>query len=106
MANQFEKLKGMKDGLAVKSELEQFAQSGWQSLDPDDLEHRLKWLGIFYRKSTPGKFMLRLRILNGLLNSNQMLFLDSVIFPYGEDGVADITTRQNLQLRGIPLKSH
>lgn len=103
MANKFEQIKTTKDGLAVKAELEQLAQQDWQSMDKDDLEHRLKWIGIFYRKSTPGRFMLRLRIPNGLLNSNQLSFLASVIFPYGEDGVADITTRQNLQLRGIPL---
>lgn len=101
MANKFEQVKSAKDGLAVKSEIEDFARMGWEALDKDDLEHRLKWIGIFYRKSTPGKFMLRLRLPNGILNSHQLFFLASVILPYGEDGVADITTRQNLQLRGL-----
>jgi ferredoxin-nitrite reductase len=104
MANKFETLKAEKDGLAVKAELDHFAQIGWEAVDKDDLEHRLKWLGIFYRKSTPGKFMLRLRIPNGILTSQQMQTLGRFILPEGEDGVADITTRQNLQLRGLRLE--
>ncbi len=103
MANKFEQIKMSKDGLAVKAELEHFAQLGWEAIDKDDLEHRLKWVGLFFRKSTPGKFMLRLRVPNGVLSSHQLALLASIIHPYGEDGVADITTRQNIQLRGINL---
>ncbi|MDD1463608.1 ferredoxin--nitrite reductase, partial [Dolichospermum sp. ST_sed2] len=42
--NKFEKLKAEKDGLAVKSEIENFAQIGWEAMDENDLNHRLKWL--------------------------------------------------------------
>ncbi len=104
MANQFERLKSEKDGLAVKAELEAFARMGWENIPEDDRDHRLKWLGIFFRKRTPGKFMLRLRLPNGILTSGQMRMLAAIIHPYGKDGVADITTRQNLQLRGIPIE--
>jgi ferredoxin-nitrite reductase len=104
MANQFERLKSEKDGLAVKDELEAFAQMGWENIPEDDRDHRLKWLGIFFRKRTPGKFMLRLRLPNGILTSGQMRKLAEILRPYGQDGVADITTRQNLQLRGIPIE--
>jgi ferredoxin-nitrite reductase len=99
--NRFEKLKAAKDGLAVKDELEQFAALGWEAIDKTDLEHRLKWLGIFYRPVTPGKFMLRLRIPNGIITADQMRVLAEVVQRYGEEGSADITTRQNLQLRGL-----
>jgi ferredoxin-nitrite reductase len=104
MANQFERLKSEKDGLAVKDELEAFAQMGWENIPEDDRDHRLKWLGIFFRKRTPGQFMLRLRLPNGILTSGQMRKLAEILCPYGQDGVADITTRQNLQLRGIPIE--
>jgi ferredoxin-nitrite reductase len=104
MANQFERLKSEKDGLAVKAELEAFARMGWENIPEDDRDHRLKWLGIFFRKRTPGQFMLRLRLPNGILTSGQMRMLGAIIYPYGEQGVADITTRQNLQLRGIPIE--
>ncbi len=102
--NKFEKFKAEKDGLAVKEELEHFARIGWEAVDKTDLEQRLKWLGIFHRPVTPGKFMLRLRLPNGILNSEQMRVLAEIIQRYGDDGSADITTRQNLQLRGVRLE--
>ena len=102
--NKFEKLKSEKDGLAVKSELEDFARLGWEAIDETDRDHRLKWMGVFFRPVTPGKFMLRMRMPNGILTSGQMRVLAEVVERYGEDGNADITTRQNLQLRGIRLE--
>lgn len=102
--NKFEKYKAVKDGLAVKDELDQFAQMGWEAIDKTDLTGRLKWLGIFYREVTPGKFMLRLRMPNGVLSSAQMRILAEIVQQYGDDGCADITTRQNLQLRGVRLE--
>ncbi|NEQ48157.1 MAG: ferredoxin--nitrite reductase [Leptolyngbya sp. SIOISBB] len=102
--NKFEKFKAEKDGLAVKSELEKFAELGWEAVDETDLTQRLKWLGIFFRPVTPGKFMLRMRMPNGILSSQKMKVLAEVVQRYGEDGSADITTRQNLQLRGIRLE--
>nr|AEO22994.1 nitrite reductase [Arthrospira platensis PCC 7345] len=102
--NKIEKAKADKDGLAVKDELEYFAKIGWEAMDKTDLEMRLKWLGVFFRPVTPGKFMLRLRIANGTLNSAQMRVLAEIVQRYGDDGSADITTRQDIQLRGIRLE--
>ncbi|MEM9486452.1 MAG: ferredoxin--nitrite reductase [Cyanobacteria bacterium P01_F01_bin.116] len=102
--NKFEIYKAEKDGLAVKDELEKFAKMGWEAVDETDLTQRLKWLGIFFRPVTPGKFMLRLRMPHGLISSEQMRVLAEVVQRYGEDGSADITTRQNLQLRGVHLE--
>ncbi|PZU97680.1 MAG: ferredoxin--nitrite reductase [Pseudanabaena sp.] len=104
MANKIETLKAEKDGLAVKAEIQRFAEMGWEAIDDDDLQHRLKWLGVFFRKSTPGRFMVRMRIPNGLINSDQMRVLASVVEKCGEHGVADITTRQNIQMRGFPIE--
>ena len=102
--NKFERFKAEKDGLAVKSELEKFAELGWEAVNETDLTQRLKWLGIFFRPVTPGKFMLRMRMPNGILSGQKMKVLAEVVQRYGEDGSADITTRQNLQLRGIRLE--
>ncbi|MEM7062970.1 MAG: ferredoxin--nitrite reductase [Cyanobacteria bacterium P01_B01_bin.77] len=102
--NKFEKYKAEKDGLAVKDELQKFAEMGWEAVDETDLTQRLKWLGIFFRPVTPGKFMLRLRMPHGLISSEQMRVLAEVVQRYGDDGSADITTRQNLQLRGVHLE--
>lgn len=41
---------------------------------------------------------------NGEVTSDQLRYAASVIRPYGEDGCADITTRANLQLRGVRLQ--
>lgn len=102
--NKFEKLKAEKDGLLVKQELDHFAQIGWEAMDELDRDHRLKWVGIFFRPVTPGKFMMRLRMPSGILNSQKLRVLAGIVQRYGEDGNADITTRQNLQLRGIRLE--
>lgn len=102
--NKFERFKAEKDGLAVKEELQKFAQMGWEAIDETDLTQRLKWLGVFFRPVTPGRFMVRLRVPSGILSSQKMRVLAEVVQRYGEEGSADITTRQNLQLRGILLE--
>ncbi len=102
--NKFEKLKSEKDGLAVKAELAQFASIGWEAMDDTDREHRLKWLGVFFRPVTPGKFMMRMRLPNGIITSHQLRVLGEVVERYGDDGCADITTRQNIQLRGVRIE--
>ncbi|MFB2834533.1 ferredoxin--nitrite reductase [Floridanema evergladense] len=102
--NKFEKIKSEKDGLAVKAQLEDFAKIGWEAMEEGDRDYRLKWLGIFFRPVTPGKFMLRLRLPHGIISAVQMRVLAEIVQRYGSDGNADITTRQNLQLRGIRLE--
>jgi ferredoxin-nitrite reductase len=102
--NKFERLKSEKDGLAVKAEVEEFARIGWEAMDETDREHRLKWLGVFFRPVTPGKFMMRLRAPSGITNSDQLRVLGDIIQRYGDEGTADITTRQSIQLRGIRIE--
>ncbi len=102
--NKFEKLKAEKDGLALKHELDHFAQLGWEAMDVTDREHRLKWLGVFFRPVTPSQFMMRMRLPSGIISSQQMRVLAEIVQRYGEDGNADITTRQNLQLRGVRIE--
>ncbi|MEH1902779.1 MAG: ferredoxin--nitrite reductase [Nostoc sp.] len=102
--NKFEKFKAEKDGLVIKSEIEKFAALGWEAMNEIDRDHRLKWVGVFFRPVTPGKFMMRLRMPNGILTSSQMRVLAQVVQRYGDEGSADITTRQNIQLRGIRIE--
>lgn len=102
--NKFEKIKQEKDGLAVREQIQHFASIGWEAMDPSDREHRLKWLGIFWRPVTPGRFMARLRIPSGILKSEQLNALANFLQRYGNQASVDITTRQNLQLRGLLLE--
>lgn len=108
--NPIEKAKAKKHPLLLKQELEHFAQIGWEAMDEFERNHGLKWFGFFYRPVTPGKFMLRMRMPSGILTSGQMRVLAEIMQRYGqgagsqEQGNADITTRQNLQLRGIRIE--
>lgn len=73
-------------------------------LSKDDIDVRLKWLGLFHRrKHQYGRFMMRLKLPNGVTTSEQTRFLAGVVAGYGPEGCADVTTRQNWQIRGVQL---
>ena len=78
----------------------------WEDIEKSDMDTRLKWVGLLHRaKRTPGRFMMRLRTPNGIVTSELMRFYADCVEPYGPDlGVVDITTRQNIQLRGITVE--
>lgn len=49
--------------------------------------------------------MMRLKVPNGIINSDQLRFYATSVEKYGEEGgVVDITTRQNIQLRGVKIE--
>ena len=109
-SNKFEKIKVKKCGSTMWDEVEDLAKMlrkgdvAWEDLNLDDVDIRMKWAGLFHRaKRTPGKFMMRLKVPNGILDAQQLRSLGKCIKPYGIDGCGDITTRANVQLRGIPL---
>ncbi|MFN9548310.1 MAG: ferredoxin--nitrite reductase [Cyanobacteriota bacterium] len=102
--NKIEQAKAAFCGLDLEPRLQDLAAAGWQSLDEATLTIHLKWLGIFFRPVTPGRFMVRLRLPNGLIHADQLDALADVVDRCGEEGSADITTRQNLQLRGLLLE--
>ena len=70
------------------------------------MDIRLKWAGLLHRrKRTPGKFMMRLKVPNGIVTAEQMRFYGESVEGFEEDvGVVDITTRQNIQLRGVDVE--
>lgn len=45
-----------------------------------------------------------IQVPNGELTSAQLRFLGDSLARYGADGCADITTRANIQLRGVVLE--
>jgi ferredoxin-nitrite reductase len=101
MANKIEELKAARDGLDVGADIPRFAALGWEAIQEDDLD-RLKWWGIFFRRHTPGYFMMRIRIPNGIATAAQVRALGQIARRFGR-GVADITTRQQVQLRWIRI---
>ncbi len=100
--NKIERYKSEKDGLDIVDDIPRFAEEGWQAIDEGDRE-RLKWAGVFFRRQTPGRFMMRVRISNGLTNAAQLKVLAQISTEFGV-GFADITTRQQIQLRGYEIE--
>ena len=101
--NKIELIKAKRDGLKIKNEFQRFAEEGWESISEDDIQ-RLKWYGLFLRNPTPGYFMLRVRIPNGFSFSHQVRVLSCIAETYG-NGVIDITTRQQVQLRHLEIEN-
>ncbi|MBI3493930.1 MAG: FAD-dependent oxidoreductase [Acidobacteria bacterium] len=99
--NKIERFKREKDGLDILADVPRLAHEGWESIDEGDRE-RLKWAGVFFRRQTPGRFMMRVRIPNGITNAAQIRALAEITRTYGV-GFADITTRQQIQLRGFEI---
>ena len=102
--SKIEQAKAERSGLDLAPRLADLAAAGWETLDEADLTIRLKWLGIFFRPVTPGRFMVRLRLPNGVISADQLEVLAEAVDRCGAEGSADITTRQNLQLRGLLLE--
>jgi NAD(P)H-dependent nitrite reductase large subunit len=99
--NKIERYKVEKDGLDIVEEVPRLAQDGWQAISDGDRE-RLKWAGVFFRRQTPGQFMMRVRMSNGITNAAQLRVLAELTREFGV-GYADITTRQQIQLRGFQI---
>lgn len=102
--SKIEAIKAEKAGLDVGPDIERYAREGWESIPADDRDARLKWWGIFYRKQTPGHFMMRIRIPNGIATSAQVREIGAIAREHGRD-ILDITTRQQVQLRWIPIEA-
>ncbi len=108
--NPIEKAKLAKDGTSAFTDVYEYAAAiragtlDWEQVEKEDMNTRLKWVGLLHRaKRTPGRFMMRLRTPNGLVNADLMRFYADTVEKYGDIGCVDITTRQNIQLRSPPL---
>jgi ferredoxin-nitrite reductase len=99
--NKIEEYKKEKDGLDILHDLPRYAADGWQAISDGDKE-RLKWAGVFFRRQTPGHFMMRLRIPNGIMSAPQLRTIGEISTEYGK-GFADLTTRQQIQLRWFTI---
>jgi ferredoxin-nitrite reductase len=100
--NKFEQIKADKDGLDVLPDILRYAKEGWEAITDDD-KARMKWYGLFYRKHTPGYFMMRLRIPNGIASGSQLRVLADITREFGREEV-DVTTRQQVQLRWFRIE--
>jgi ferredoxin-nitrite reductase len=99
--NKIEEYKSEKDGLDIIPDIPRFAREGWESISDADRE-RLKWAGIFFRRQTPGAFMMRVRMPNGITSAEQFRVIAEIGSEFGK-GFVDITTRQQIQLRWFKI---
>jgi nitrite reductase (NADH) large subunit len=100
--NKIELMKQKKDGLDALPDILRLAPANnWAEMSEDD-KQRAKWHGLFFRKPTPGNFMLRVRLCAGRLDSRQLRVLADLSDEYGR-GFCDLTTRQQIQLRWFTL---
>src|SRR5258705_1079694 len=95
--NKIEEYKQEKDGLDILQDIPRYANEGWEKITDGDKE-RMKWAGVFFRRQTPGRFMMRLRIPNGFMTATQLRAIGEISRDFGKS-FADLTTRQQIQLR-------
>ncbi|HXE06901.1 MAG TPA: nitrite/sulfite reductase, partial [Acidobacteriaceae bacterium] len=115
-AQKAERLKLAKNPWEAWDEIKEFAKQGRQSLSPEWAEFYLKWWGIYTQgdgvgvtggKDGHGKatdyFMMRIALPNGLLTSQQLRLIGELTQKHANN-LADITTRQNIQLHWLTLQ--
>src|SRR3712207_718198 len=101
--SKIERIKAAKDGLDVLPELLRAAREGWETLDPDDVG-RLKWYGLYPHNTNDGHFMLRTKVVQGVLTADQVEVMAGIAEEFGR-GVIDCTTRQCFQIHWIRLEN-
>jgi ferredoxin-nitrite reductase len=95
-------MKDAKDSMEAIGEVLRLAPDNrWEEMTEAD-KQRAKWHGLFYRVPTPGHFMMRIRLNAGRATAGQLRVLADLSDQYGK-GFADLTTRQQIQLRWFTL---
>jgi len=116
-AQKMERLKREKNPWEAWREVQQFAREGRESVTAEWAGAYFKWWGIYTQgdgvgvtggKGGEGKasefFMMRIGLPNGLLTAHQLHTIADITEKYAR-GVADITTRQNIQLHWLTIEA-
>jgi ferredoxin-nitrite reductase len=99
--NKHERIKHEKDPLDAGEDLMRGAREGRDALDEADL-FRMKWNGFYEHNTKDGHFMLRVKVVQGILSAEQAETLAWITAKHGR-GVIDCTTRQCVQIHWITL---
>jgi sulfite reductase (ferredoxin) len=115
-AQKAERLKLAKNPWEAWDEVRQFAREGRAAVLPEWAEFYFKWWGVYTQgdglgvtggKDGVGKatkfFMMRIGLPNGLLTSHQLRVIGELTKKYARN-LADITTRQNIQLHWLTIE--
>ena len=102
------------DGL---NEIRRFALEGFSSIPPEWIGTYFRWWGVYTQGDGAGvtggqggegralqRFMVRIRIPNGIVTSPQLRAIADLTRRYA-NGIADLTVRQNIQLHWITIEA-
>ena len=116
-AQRVERLKRSKNPWEGFDEIRRFARDGFTSIPPEWLGTYFRWWGVYTQGDGAGVtggqngegralqcFMVRIRIPNGLLRSEQLRTIADLTRRYAH-GIADITVRQNIQLHWVTIEA-
>src|SRR3954454_2846971 len=98
-----EKIKAAEDGLGVPADPLRAAEQGFEALSDDDVG-LLKWYGLYQHNTHDGNFMLRTKVVQGVLSADQVETMASIAEDFGR-GIIDCTTRQCFQIHWIRLEN-
>ena len=99
--NFLERLKRDRPPIAVRAELPEMIDRGYEAIPEEDMV-RLHWWGIAHDKPKIGTFMVRIKVPGGLLTPRQVRGLGRIARRHGRDGV-ELTTRQGAQVHWVPM---
>jgi sulfite reductase (ferredoxin) len=98
-------------------EIRRFARKGFASIPQEWISTYFRWWGVYTQGDGAGvtggkngegraieRFMVRIRIPNGIVNSRQLRAIADLTRRHA-NGIADLTVRQNIQLHWITIES-
>jgi sulfite reductase (ferredoxin) len=116
-AQRAERLKRAKNPWEGLEEIRRFAREGFESIPPEWIGTYFRWWGVYTQGDGAGvtggkggegralqRFMVRIRIPNGMMTSRQLRAIADLTRRYA-NGIADITVRQNIQLHWVTIES-
>src|SRR6202140_3232123 len=116
-AQRVERLKRSKNPWEGLEEIRRFAREGFESIPPEWIGTYFRWWGVYTQGDGAGVtggqngegrslqcFMVRIRIPNGLLRSDQLRTIANLTRRFAH-GIADITVRQNIQLHWVTIEA-
>jgi sulfite reductase (ferredoxin) len=116
-AQRVERLKRENNPWEGLDEIRRFARGGFDSIPPEWIGTYFRWWGVYTQGDGAGvtggqsgegraiqRFMVRIRIPNGMMTSRQLRAIAALTRRYA-NGIADLTVRQNIQLHWVTIES-
>jgi sulfite reductase (ferredoxin) len=116
-AQRVERLKRSMNPWEGIEEIRRFAREGFESIPPEWIGTYFRWWGVYTQGDGAGvtggkngegralqRFMVRIRIPNGMMSSQQLHTIADLTRRYA-NGIADLTVRQNIQLHWVTIES-